>query len=160
MLDQSRRKVLKSIGYGIALSISTGASTTLLALAKEKAENKMPLSALPSCDITIYRQKTSAKEIVTLMNLTDKPITLDSIKPVGLEHINSSLVVNINNIADGATTLSPGERLSFEIEATSNHPMQEGVFIPNVLAGHVSISSDHPDFNGVIPVTVFDGQTA
>ncbi len=152
MINHSRRKVLKGMGYGIALSM-TGVSSTALAFSEKQAD-----VALPSCDITIYQRQTHGKEIVSLLNLTGQTVTLDSIEPVGLEHVNGSLVVKINHVADGKISLAEGERLTFEIEAISNHPMQEGVFIPNVLAGHVKISSDHPAFNGIIPVTVFDGQ--
>ena len=93
------------------------------------------------------------------MNLTDQAVTLDSIKPVGLQHINGSLVVKLNNVADGKLVLQPGERLAFEVEATSHNPDEE-LGIPNVLAGYVNITSDHPAFNGRIPVTVFDSQVA
>jgi len=156
MINQSRRKVLKGMGYGLALSV-TGISTVATALSQKSAQ----ANALPSCDITIYQQQSVGKEIVSLMNLTEKPITLDSIKPVGLEHINGSLVVKLNNVSDGAITLAAGERLSFEIEATStpNANSNDELLIPNVLAGHVKISSDHPAFNGIIPVTVFDNQS-
>ena len=156
MINQSRRKVLKGMGYGLALSV-TGISTVATALSKNSAQ----ANALPSCDITIYQQQSVGKEIVSLMNLTGKPITLDSIKPVGLEHINGSLLVKLNNVSDGAITLAAGERLSFEIEATStaNANSNDDLVIPNVLAGHVKISSNHPAFNGIIPVTVFDNQS-
>ena len=159
MINQSRRSLMKGMGYGLALSVA-GASTVAMALSGESIKIDATVNALPSCDITIYQQKSSGKEIISLMNLTGKPVTLDSIKPVGLEHVNGSLVVKLNNVAASAITIAAGERLSFEIEATSNHPLQDGVFIPNVLAGHVEISSDHPAFNGIIPVTIFDGQTA
>jgi hypothetical protein len=56
--------------------------------------------------------------------------------------------------------LQAGERLSFEIEAISNNAQEDDLQIPNVLAGHVKINSDHPAFNGIIPVTVFDAQVA
>ena len=93
------------------------------------------------------------------MNLTDQAVTLDDIKPVGLEHINGSLVVKLNNIPDGKLVIQPGERLAFEVEATSR-AIEDGLVIPNVLVGYVNITSDHPAFNGKIPVTVFDSQVA
>ena len=160
MINQSRRSLMKGMGYGLALSVA-GVSTAAMALSGKGIQADTTVNALPSCDITIYQQTSSNKEIVSLMNFTGKPVTLDSIKPVGLEHVNGSLVVKLNNVVtDSAIIIAAGERLSFEIEATSNHPLQDGVFIPNVLAGHVEINSDHPAFNGIIPVTVFDGQTA
>jgi len=153
MINQSRRKVLKGMGYGLALSV-TGISTAAMTLSEKQSQ----ANALPSCDITIYQQQSSGKEIVSVMNLTGKAVTLDSIEPVGLEHVNGSLVVKLNNVDNGAITLAAGERLSFEIEATSTQNNNDDLLIPNVLAGHVKISSDHPAFNGIIPVTVFDGQ--
>ena len=155
MINQSRRKVLKGMGYGLALSV-TGISTAAMALSDKQSQ----ANTLPSCDITIYQQQSSGKEIVSVMNLTGKAVTLDSIEPVGLEHVNGSLVVKLNNVDNGAITLAAGERLSFEIEATSTQNNNDDLLIPNVLAGHVKISSDHPAFNGIIPVTVFDGQAA
>ena len=154
MINQSRRNILKGMSYGLALSVS-GISTATLALSNKQTQ----INALPSCDITIYQQQSSGKEIVSLMNLTEKTVTLDSIEPVGLEHVNGSLVVKLNNISNGTIKLAPGERLAFEIEAISKQNQNDDLQIPNVLAGHVKISSDHPAFNGIIPVTVFDNQT-
>ncbi len=159
MINQSRRTILKSLGYGAALTASGLASSATMALASS-AHDKTMMSSLPSCDITIYQQQSVGKEIVSLMNLSDKTVTLDSITPVGLEHINGSLVVKPNQIANGTITLQPGERLSFEIEARSLDNSNDELQIPNVLAGHLRIQSDHPAFNGIIPVTVFDGQVA
>ena len=159
MINQSRRTILKGLGYGAALSATGLAGSAAMALAPA-AQNKAISSSLPSCDITIYQQQSVGKEIVSLMNLSHKTVTLDSITPVGLEHVNGSLVVKLNQVADGAITLQPGERLSFEIEAQSNQSDNDDLQIPNVLAGHLRIKSDHPAFNGIIPVTVFDGQVA
>ena len=160
MINQSRRTILKSLGYGAALTASGLASSATMALASS-AHDKTMMSSLPSCDITIYQQQSVGKEIVSLMNLSDKTVTLDSITPVGLEHINGSLVVKLNQIANGTISLQPGERLSFEIEARSlDNSDDDELQIPNVLAGHLRIQSDHPAFNGIIPVTVFDGQVA
>ncbi len=159
MTNQSRRTLLKGLAYGIALTAS-GASTAAIAL----TPNNKQKCALPTCDITIYHQQTSSKEIVSLMNLSGEAITLDGIKPVGLTHINGSIIIKLNHVSDGKITLAAGERLSFEIEALSTADQtvsQTGdLLIPNVVAGHVKITSDHPAFNGIIPVTVFDGQTA
>lgn len=160
MVNQSRRTLLKGMGYGVAaLATGSAATTVMAAAAPGEAINQSMQFVLPSCDITIYMQQTIGKEIVSLMNLTDQPVTLDSIKPVGLEHINGSLVVRLNNVADGKVVIQPGERLAFEVEATSEGSVNASG-IPNVLAGHVNITSDHPAFNGKIPVTVFDSQVA
>ena len=157
MINQSRRSLLKGMAYGTA-ALATGGVSAIAATADRGFDQSLQL-ALPSCDITIYQQQTVGKEMVSLMNLTDQVVRLDSIKPVGLEHINGSLVVKLNNVADGSLVLQPGERLAFEVEATS-YAKDDGLGIPNVLAGYVNISSDHPAFNGKIPVTVFDSQVA
>lgn len=163
MINQSRRTLLKGMGYGITAVATGGAASTVMAAtataASDAAINQSLQFVMPSCDITIYLQQTVGKEIVSLMNLTDKPVTLDSIKPVGLQHINGSLVVKLNNVSDGSVVMQPGERLAFEVEATSYGEADE-LGIPNVLAGYVNITSDHPAFNGKIPVTVFDSQVA
>ncbi len=152
MINQSRRKLIKTLGYGLALTAG-GASTLALASAKTSKA-----SALPTCDISICQQQTNGKEIVSLMNLTDDPVTLDAITPVGLEHVNGSLVVKLNNVSDGAITIAAGERFTFEVEAISEVQKYNELQIPNVLAGHLKISSNHPAFNGIVPVTVFDSQ--
>jgi len=152
MINQSRRKLIKTLGYGLTLTAG-GAST--LAFANSITSTS---SALPTCDISICQQQTNGKEIVSLMNLTNKAVTLDAITPVGLEHINGSLVVKLNNVSDGAITIAAGERFTFEVEAISTTQKYNELQIPNVLAGHLKISSDHPAFNGIVPVTVFDSQ--
>ena len=160
MINQSRRTLLKGLGIG-GIAISTGFSASaVMAYSKSASEVNTSASPLPTCDITIYQQQTSGKEIVTLMNLTDEAISLDSTTPVGLEHVNGSLVVNVNNAPNGKVTLASGERLSFEVEAVTANLISEQDPIPNVLAGHLQINSDHPAFNGIIPVTVFDSQLA
>jgi len=157
MINQSRRKLIKTLSYGLALTAS-GASTLAMTSGKSLDKN-LQTSTLPTCDISICQQQTNGKEIVSLMNLTNKPVTLDAITPVGLEHVNGSLVVKLNNTSDGAMTIAPGERFAFEVEAISKVQKHNELQIPNVLAGHLKISSDHPAFNGIVPVTVFDSQT-
>ena len=154
MNNQSRRKFIKTLGYGLALSAG-GLSTLTMA-----GNKTLQTSILPTCDISICQQQTNGKEIVSLMNLTDKPVTLDAITPVGLEHVNGSLLVKLNNIRDGAIIIAPGERFTFEVEAISEIQKYNELQIPNVLAGHLKISSDHPTFNGIVPVTIFTSQAA
>ncbi len=165
MINQSRRKLIKTLGYGMALTAG-GVSSLAMAqgsLAKDSADT---ISALPTCDISILQQQTNGKEIVSLMNLTGKDVTLDAITPVGLEHVNGSLVVKLNNMSasadvnNGAVVIKAGERFAFEVEAIGQKQKYNELQIPNVLAGHLKISSDHAAFNGIIPVTVFDSQAA
>jgi len=169
MINQSRRKLIKTLGYGIALTAG-GASTLAMASdsASDLANKALQTSVLPTCDISICQQQSNGKEIISLMNLTDKSVTLDAITPVGLEHVNGSLVVKLNNVSDhvkshvrnGPITILPGERFAFEVEAISEVQKYNELQVPNVLAGHLKISSDHPAFNGIVPVTVFDSQAA
>lgn len=164
MTNQSRRTLLKGITYGSAIAAGgiLTSVTSALSNASDDIVNATAESgcALPTCDISIMQQQSSGKEIVTLINHTDKTVTLDSITPIGLEHVNGSLVVKVNKVADGAVSIAAGERLSFEVEAVTANIIQNNPPIPNVLAGHLKIQSDHPAFNGIIPVTVFDNQLA
>ena len=161
----SRRNLLKTLAYGSVISVGGGLSTVASALSsiEKKAVTKTAGSALPTCDISIMRQQSFNKEIVSLMNHTSQTVTLDSITPVGLEHVNGSLIVKLNKVPNGKLSIAPGERLSFDIEATSSNSsstLKDRLPIPNVLAGHLNIKSEHPAFNGILPVTVFDGQIA
>ncbi len=164
MINQSRRKLIKTLGYGMALTAG-GVSSLAMAQGSSAKDSADTLSALPTCDISILQQQTNGKEIVSLMNLTGKDVTLDAITPVGLEHVNGSLVVKLNNIStranvnNGAVVIKAGERFAFEVEAIGQKQKYNELQIPNVLAGHLKISSDHAAFNGIIPVTVFDSQS-
>ncbi len=160
--NQSRRTFLKGAAVTSALSIG-GVSS--IAFAGSSASKKIAEgSALPTCDISIMRQQTLGKEMVSLFNHTDKVVTLDSITPIGLEHVNGSLQVKVNKVGSHSqqdvVRLKAGERLSFEVEAISENNSVDSLPVPNVLAGHLKISSDHPAFNGIVPVTVFDSQVA
>ncbi|MEE9327889.1 MAG: hypothetical protein V3U71_11410 [Cocleimonas sp.] len=165
MFNKSRRKLLKSIAYGSALTVGGGLTSVAFALNNaqnkiDKAVNKATGTALPTCDISIMQQQTSGKEIVTLYNHTNDTVHLDKITPIDLEHVNGSLIVKVNKADNGILSIAAGERLSFEIEAVTANIIEDSQPIPNVLAGHLKIQSEHPDFNGIIPVTVFDSQVA
>ena len=157
MINQSRRTLLKSLAYGavLATGATVATSSTAWALGQTKTTGE---SVLPTCDISILQTQSNEKEIVSIMNFTDNVVTLDEITPVGLEHINGSLRVKLNSVKDGAIAIQPGERFTFEVEAISANLITEKDPIPNVLAGHLKISSEHSAFNGIIPVTVFDSQ--
>ncbi len=160
MISTSRRKFIKTMGYGMAaVAAGSAVSSAAAMVTPPSAAHSAEGSALPSCDITIYQQQSVGRENVTLMNLTGETVTLDKINPVGLDHVNGRLAVRVNNVADGDVKLRPGERLSFDIEALSQGSVDERLQIPNVLLGYVNIRSDHPAFNGIIPVTVFDSQS-
>ncbi len=160
MSNQTRRTFLKSAAYTSTLSVF-GLSSLVFAKPKPLTlPNNDDYSALPTCDITLFNKQTNAKQKVEFINHTDKAITIDSISPVGLEHVNDALIVKFNKLQDEAITLNPGEYLAFEIKVISKNPMNEAPYIPNVLAGHLKVVSDHHAFNGIIPVIVFDSQVA
>jgi hypothetical protein len=163
MFNKKRRKLLKTLVYGSALTVGGGLSSVAFALnnAQDKVDsavNKATGTALPTCDISIMQQQTSGKEIITLFNHTNDTVHLDKITPIDLEHVNGSLMVKVNKATEGAINIAAGERLSFEVEAVTANIIEDSLPIPNVLAGHLLIQSEHPDFNGIIPVTVFDSQ--
>ncbi len=158
MINQSRRTILKTITYAAGV-LASASSAGIWAMNSRQNICSDSGSMLPTCDITIYQNQSGSSEIVSLFNLTGKTVTLDKFTPVALEHINGSLIVKLNQVPEGVVSLKPGQRFSFEIEAISHKPSDEYSPVPNVLAGRVKISSDHPTFNGVIPVTVFDSQT-
>ncbi len=147
---------MKGMAYSAALA-ATGAGG--LAFAKVGSVTKVAKNSdLPTCDITIYQLQNGASETVSLMNLTGQTVTLDEITPVGLEHVNGSMMVKLNNVPDGKVKIKPGEGFSFEVEAISQAQKQDELIVPNVVAGHVRIKSSHTAFNGIVPVTVFDSQ--
>ena len=161
MTNQSRRKLLKGMACGITAVAGGGIASTVMAAPVSTAAtvNHSIQLILPNRDITIYLQEATSKELISLVNTTNQAVTLDSISTVGLEHINGSLVVKLKHVASGRVVINPGERLEFEVEAISNGPTNP-FGVPNVLAGHINVTSDHPAFNGKIPVTVFDSQLA
>ena len=159
MINQSRRTLLKGMGYGMAALATGGVASTAMASAPHEVVNQSMQFVQPVGDITIYLQQTMGKEIVSLMNLTDQVIKLDSMNPVSLEHINGSLVVKINKDASGDLAIQPSERLAFEVDAMS-YGADNDSGLSNVLANHVNIKSEHPAFNGRIAVMLSDVQFA
>lgn len=163
MINQSRRTFIKGAAYSSALTIG-GLSS--VAIAADALTTKAPVggAALPTCDISIAPHQTVGTEIVTLTNHTKSKVKFTSISAVGLEHVNKHLTVKVNKLGKHANTgvviLAPGEQLSFVVAAIScdecGNANNKNLFIPNVLAGQLSVSSDHPDFNGIIPLTVFE----
>ena len=163
MFNQSRRTFIKSVAYSSALTVGSLSSVAMAtkALVTKKTING---TALPTCDISIAPNQTLGTEIITLTNHTNTNVKFDSISGAGLEHVNKYLAVKVNNIgqhADQSTvTLAPGEQLSFVVAAIScdncGKANNKNLFIPNMLAGKLTVRSDHPDFNGIIPLTVFE----
>lgn len=164
MFNQSRRTFIKGVAYSSALTAGGISGLAMAADSKVLSNASTGGSALPTCDISIGSNQTIGTEIVTLTNHTSSNVRFDSISGAGLEHINKHLTVKVNKLgkhANQATvTLTPGEQLSFVVAALScddcGNANNKNLFIPNMLAGQLTVKSNHPDFNGVIPLTVFE----
>ena len=156
MINQSRRTLLKSIGYGLAIPTGLAASA---AIALTKASPEVTVSAssvspLSQNDITIYQQKSGDKDVVTLMNQTDRTVTLDTLNPIELKRINGSLLVKVNAVpSDGTVAMLPGERFTFDIDTVSANIISKQKPVSDILADHLQLSSEHPAFNMLIPVS-------
>ena len=164
MFNQTRRNFIKGVAYTSALSIG-GISSLAMANSQKTADSvKTQTTGLPTCDISIPQEQTIGTEKVTLTNHTNRNVTINSISGAGLEHVNKHLTVKVNNLGkhadQGIVTLVPGEQLTFLVAALCTdecgNANNKNLFIPNVLAGQLSVSSDHPAFNGIIPLTVFE----
>jgi len=133
MLDQSRRKLLKGIAYGSALSVG-GLSTAAFAG-----------SVTPNSGVD--------KETVTLFNQSDKTINLDASKPVSLEQVNGWVVVNINKVDAQSTektiSLAPGQQHAFAVDAVLA-PML------GVTGDYIVITSEFTALNNMIPISAVD----
>lgn len=158
MINQTRRTLLKGLG-AVAIAPTTAMASGLGSASEAVNQSG---SALPVCDLTIYQHQTGSSETITLMNLTGKTVTLDEISPIGLSDIHGSLQVRVNLKERSGVILKPGQRLSFDVVASTAHagPNTHELSVPNVIAGHVRVKSSHPAFNGIIPVTAFDAQVA
>jgi len=165
MFNQSRRTFIKGVAYSSAL-VAGGISSLAMATTDSmlSANASIGGSALPTCDITIGPSQTIGTETVTLTNHTNSIVRFDSISGAGLEHVNKHLTVKVNKLGkhanQGTVTLAPGEQLSFVVAALScddcGNANNKNLFIPNMLAGQLTVNSNHPDFNGIIPLTVFE----
>lgn len=166
MFNQSRRTFIKGIAYSSVLTVGGLSSAAMAtdALATKKPVIASGGSALPTCNISIAPAQTVGTEIVTITNHTNTNVRLDSISSMSLQDVNKHLAVKINNLGIHAdlsvVTLGPGDQLSFVVAALSSddsgNANNKNLFVPNVLLGKLNVESDHPDFNGIIPVTVFE----
>jgi len=166
MINESRRTFIKGVAYSSALTVGGLSSAAMAtdALSTKTVSGPSMGSALPTCDISIPSTQTMGTEIVTITNTTGTKVKFNSISSMGLQHINKHLAVKVNKLGvhagKGQVTLAPGEQLSFVVAALSTddagNANNKNLFIPNVLLGKLEVSSDHPDFNGIIPVTVFE----
>jgi len=167
MFNESRRTFIKGATYSSALAVVGISSISNLAIStdsKISANATVNGSALPTCDISIAPNQIVGSEIITLTNHTNTNVKFKSITGVGLEHMNKHLAVKVNKLGkhtnQANVTLVPGEKLSFVVAALScddcGNANNKNLFIPNMLSGQLNVISDHPDFNGIIPLTVFE----
>ena len=161
--NQSRRTFIKSAAYSLALT--AGGLHSVTSAADKLIKNKVLAgSALPTCDISLKPNQMIGTEKLSLTNHTNRDVRFDSISGIGLEDVNKYLTVKVNKLGkheyQGAVVLAPGEQLSFVVSALScdnyGNANSNNIFIPKVLAGKLRVESDHPDFNGFIPLTVFE----
>ena len=166
MINESRRTFIKGVAYSSALTVGGLSSVAMAtdALSTKAAVVPTMGSALPTCDISIPSTQTIGTEIVSITNTTSTNVKFNSISSMGLQHVNKHLAVKVDMIGahtgQGQVTLAPGEQLSFVVAALSSddagNANNKNLFIPNVLLGKLEVRSDHPDYNGIIPVTVFE----
>jgi len=166
MINKSRRTFIKGVAYSSALTVGglSGVAMATDALSTKESVAASSGAALPTCDISIPSNQCMGTEIITLSNTTASNVKIKSISSMGLQHVNRHLAVKVNKLGkhagQGQVTLAPGEQLSFVVAALSSddagNANNKNLFIPNVLLGKLNIESDHPDFNGIIPVTVFE----
>jgi len=166
MINESRRTFIKGVAYSSALTVGGLSSVAMAtdALSTKTAAIPSMGAALPTCDISIPSNQCMGTEIVTLTNTATTNVTVESISSMGLQHVNKHLAVKVNKLGahagKGQVTLAPGEQLSFVVAALSSddsgNANNKNLFIPNVLLGKLEVRSNHPDFNGIIPVTVFE----
>jgi hypothetical protein len=144
MTDQSRRTLLKTLGYGSILSTGLVSSLALASgvssadnLAKSTVQTIENLSDVSSLsDVTIFQQGTGLDQSVSLMNLTDEPVYLHQMAPISVENIDGSSRIKVNTVSQSNIVLAPRQRVSFELSNQS----------PEL----ANISSEHPAFNGSI----------
>lgn len=166
MSNTTRRTFLKGLAYSSALSLG-GLSS--LAMAKSSAQTSSAGVALPSCDIHLLPTQHIGTEKLSIFNHTDKNVTIENITRHNLDDVNKFLAIKVNKLGkhsgQNSVTLAPGETMEFVVAAISsdnygNTTHNSSLSIPNVLAGQLKVNSDHLDFSGIIPVTVFDSQAA
>ena len=125
LIPQSRRSFLKGAAYTSLLSLGglSSLAFTTNGVAKKYTATAINSAGLPSSAISITQQNMLDRETVTLINQSDKLAMVDALKPISLEQINGSLVVNVNQIEsearNGMIAISPGEHITFDIKATA-----------------------------------------
>lgn len=145
MFNRSRRKFVKGVAYSSILAIG-GLSGLALA----------------------GKDKTTANEVLTLINHTASNVTFSGISLAGSYDIYHYLAIKEVKLgkqdSQSIVTIAPGEQLSFVVATQSSNDStntnNKNLFITDVLEGHLAIKSDHRQFNGIFPITVFKAKAA
>lgn len=99
------------------------------------------LSSKAMADDRQSQQQAADTEVVCLINHTASPVTF-----------NSRLAI------------APGEQKSFVVPTLNSNDSaysnNKNLFITDVLIGQLAISSDYPEFNGIVPMDTFASQAA
>lgn len=137
MIDQSRRTLLKGLGYSSALAI---AGAPAIALAQS---NTQPFAAdLANFDIHVLPTQHAETKSLRLFNHTDSNVVIDSIAQDGE---NGLLAIKMNKpgqVSLTSTTLTPGEFHEFTVAANHGNLTQ------------IMPSADE------LPITIFDSVAA
>lgn len=145
MFNQSRRQFIKGAAYSSALAMS-GLSSLALAT-----------------DGTVGIAQVNDIEVLTLINQTASNVTFNGFSCAGSTDIYQYLS-KVNKFDKHSNqddvNIAPGEQLSFVVPAISSiesvKANNKNIFITDVLEGHLAIKSDHPKYNGIVPITVFE----
>jgi hypothetical protein len=159
LIPQSRRSFLKGAAYTSLLSLG-GLSSLAFAtngVAKKNTVTAINSAGTSSSAISVTQQNMLDRETITLINQSDKLAMVDALKPISLEQLNGSLVVNVNQIEsearNGMIAISPGEHIIFDIKAAAaDFTNVDRLPMTNLAVNHLQITSEHSIFNRIVPV--------
>lgn len=155
MFSQSRRKFVKGVAFSSTLAVG-GLSSIALA-----GPNKSTIKSTNQI-------QDVRKEVVTLINHTASNVAFSSISLAGSNDIYQYLAIKENKLESQTdkrvVTIAPGEQLSFVVATIKSNDSintnNKNLFITDVLEDHLAIKSEHRQFNGIFPITVFEAQAA
>ncbi len=133
MFNQSRRKLLKTLAYGSALSVG-GLSTAAIAASSTKA--------VPSSEM----------QEVTLFNQSDKSIALNATQPVDFQEVNGWAVLNINKAekhTHQSINLAAGERATYMVDTHLASKLES-------TGNYIVITNEFDTLNNMIPVSTVE----
>lgn len=146
-INQSKRKLLKTIACGSAASLA-GLSGVVMA-------NSVAIDDSPTKNKADQLNNTvsNTNNSLTVFNQTDKTIQLDITDPVNLQEVNGWVVVNINKASSPdlkrSIDLAPGQSRPFTVDPELA-PMLDHI------GNYVVITSEFTVLNNMIPVSLAD----